>query len=73
MSADGFPRVLHRFFTYLQSDRNLSGHTIWAYRDTFRLLLRFLHEYHKVSIDRIGFEHLTAERNVSMTLRHLLS
>jgi integrase/recombinase XerD len=67
MSADGFPRVLHRFFAHLQSDRNLSGHTIWAYRDTFRLLLRFLHEYHKVSIDRIAFEHLTAES----TLRFL--
>jgi site-specific recombinase XerD len=72
MSTDSFPRVLHRFFGHVQSERNLSGHTICAYRDTFRLLLRFLHTHHKVSIDRIAFEHLTAESVLSF-LEHLQS
>jgi integrase/recombinase XerD len=61
MNANAFAVVLQRFFGHLKTERNLSAHTIAAYRDTFRLLLRFLHECHRVAIDQIGFEHLSAE------------
>ena len=37
--ADWLPRF---FSQYLQQNRNVSPHTIAAYRDTFRLLFRFL-------------------------------
>jgi integrase/recombinase XerD len=38
----GFPDLLERFFTQrLMAQRRASGHTIAAYRDTFRLLLQF--------------------------------
>lgn len=38
---------LHRFFQeYLRTQRNVSPATIVAYRDTFRLLLRFLKKPH---------------------------
>lgn len=37
-----FPALLERFFTQrLMAQRRASGHTIGAYRDTFRLLLQF--------------------------------
>jgi site-specific recombinase XerD len=42
MSAPSFPALLQRFFTErLVTHQDASGHTVAAYRDTFRLLLRF--------------------------------
>ncbi|WGF90954.1 tyrosine-type recombinase/integrase [Marinivivus vitaminiproducens] len=38
------PSLIERFFTqWLMRQRNASPHTVAAYRDTFRLLLRFAH------------------------------
>jgi len=43
MSAASFPALLQRFFTErLVTHQDASGHTVAAYRDTFRLLLRFV-------------------------------
>lgn len=42
MSAASFPALLQRFFTErLVTHQEASAHTVAAYRDTFRLLLRF--------------------------------
>jgi site-specific recombinase XerD len=41
---------LQRFFTkYLTQQKQVSGHTVHSYRDTFRLLLRFLEQTRKRS------------------------
>ena len=42
--------LLQRFFTeQLMNQRNVSSHTIACYRDTFRLLLEFIHrQKHRV-------------------------
>ena len=38
------PGLIERFFTKrLMRQRNASPHTVAAYRDTFRLLLKFAH------------------------------
>jgi integrase/recombinase XerD len=44
MSPPSFPALLQRFFTErLVTHQDASGHTVAAYRDTFRLLLPFVH------------------------------
>ena len=43
MSTPTFPILLERFFTQrLMQQREASAHTIASYRDTFRLLLKFV-------------------------------
>ena len=43
MSTPTFPLMLERFFTQrLMQQRQASAHTIASYRDTFRLLLKFM-------------------------------
>jgi site-specific recombinase XerD len=45
MSARDFPALLQAFFTErLLEQRRASAHTVLAYRNTFRLLLRFAAE-----------------------------
>jgi site-specific recombinase XerD len=57
-----FPELVQRFFTeHLATQRNLSPHTIAAYRDSFRLLLRFLSAHLHVGIDRLTLESLTPQ------------
>lgn len=61
-SNDTFSELLQRFFAeHLTAQRNLSGHTIAAYRDSFRLLLRFLSTHLRVSIDRLTLDSLTPD------------
>jgi site-specific recombinase XerD len=44
MSPPSFPALLQRFFTErLVTHLDASGHTVAAYRDTFRVLLPFVH------------------------------
>ena len=65
---DALPQLLQRFFTeHLVSQRNLSRHTIAAYRDSFRLLLTFLSSSCRVPLDRLCLEALSPE----MILRFL--
>jgi integrase/recombinase XerD len=56
MPNDPFPVLLQRFFVHLRTTQAVSIHTIAAYRDTLRLLLLFMAEKQRVSIDRITFE-----------------
>jgi site-specific recombinase XerD len=66
-----FPELLQRFFAeHLTAQRNLSAHTVAAYRDSFRLLLRFLSAHLRVSIDQLTLESLTPEA-ILIFLDHL--
>jgi site-specific recombinase XerD len=71
MSRHSFPELVHRFFAeYLLNQRNLSTNTIAAYRDTFRLLLRFLAAHLKQPIDALSLDSLTPETILAF-LSHL--
>jgi site-specific recombinase XerD len=62
MTALTFPALLKGFFTdRLCTQMEASPHTIAAYRDTFRLLLRFASERLGESPTRLGIEDLDAE------------
>lgn len=63
--------LIERFFSeHLRAQRNLSVHTVSAYGDTFRLLLRFLSEHRHKPIDQLGFEDLDAD-SILAFLDHL--
>ena len=63
--------LLQQFFAdYLPTQRNLSRHTIRAYRDTFRLFLKFLFQNRQVAIDLVSFDDLAPEVVLSF-LDHL--
>lgn len=54
-------RLLQSFFTdRLIKQRQVSPHTIASYRDTFRLLLKFVHQQLKKPPSKITFDDLTA-------------
>jgi site-specific recombinase XerD len=54
--------LIERFFSdYLCSQRNASQHTISAYGDTFRLLLIFLAERQRTTIDRLALQAICPE------------
>ena len=47
------------FFTcHLSAERNVSKHTVFAYRDAMKLLLRFAAEHHERQVCRLRFEDL---------------
>lgn len=56
-----FSLLVQQFFVSLRTQRNLSPHTISAYRDSFRLLLRFLAEQQRKTIDQLTLEMLSAD------------
>ncbi len=65
------PPLLQGFFTErLARQRDASPHTIAAYRDSFRLLLAFLHEQTRKPPSKLGLEDLDAAR-ISAFLGHL--
>lgn len=65
-SSDNFPALLQRFFTdYLVNQRNVSGHTITSYRDTFALLLRFIESKTGTKPTNLKLSDLDASRIVS--------
>jgi site-specific recombinase XerD len=71
MRPDDFPQLVQRFFAeYLAAQRNLSPHTRISYRNTFRLLLRYLAERHHRPIDQLTLGFLTPE-TVLAFLDHL--
>lgn len=62
MHSHSLSILIERFFCdFLHNQRNLSPHTVSAYADTFRLLLRFLSEHRRQPIDRLGFDDLNAD------------
>jgi len=65
-----FSLLIQQFFGSLRTQRNLSPHTISAYRDTFRLLLRFLAEEQRTAIDQLTLDMLSADAVLAF-LEHL--
>jgi len=61
MKAGTFATLVQRFFSqHLIAQRNVSAHTLRSYRQTFRLLLRFLAKRHHREIDQLSFDEFTA-------------
>ncbi len=57
---------VQRFFgEHLQRQRNLSPRTVAAYRDTFRLLLRFLQQRYRLQPHQAPLSVLTAKRTLA--------
>lgn len=62
MKTNNFAKHLTNFFTsYLSKQKNASKNTIYAYRDTFKLLLRFCQDVKGILIEHICMASLTAE------------
>jgi len=62
MTASTFPALLQRFFTdRLFTQMEASANTIASYRDTFRLLLRFVSEKRGKAPTKLGIEDLDAD------------
>jgi site-specific recombinase XerD len=81
--AATLPQLLHTFFhDWLIAQRNTSRHTVLAYRDTWRLLLRFVAARLQRPVAHLELAHLTAtevlafltyleqERHVSIATRN---
>lgn len=49
------------FMTHLAKERNVSGHTVMAYRDTLKMLLCFAAKFLGRTVDHLSFEHLSTE------------
>ena len=55
------PKLLHAFFhEWLAEQRNASTRTIWAYRDAWRLFLRFVAEKQHRKVAALCLEHLSS-------------
>jgi len=71
MKKDNFQILLHRYFLErLINQRNVSHCTISSYRDTFRLLLKYLKEEKKCAPDKLTIELISVE-NVLDFLKYL--
>jgi integrase/recombinase XerD len=71
MKTDAFVALVQRFFSeHLPTQRNLSAHTTRSYRQTFRLLLKFIAERHQQPVDQLSFNEFTAD-SILAFLDHL--
>jgi integrase/recombinase XerD len=71
MNAPDLDQLLPRFFTeHLMGQRNVSPRTVAAYRDAFRLFLRFLRRSRKSSASELPLSVLNAQSVLSF-LNHL--
>lgn len=62
MKPTKFAKYLTEFFTvYLSGQKNASKNTILAYRDTFKLLLKFAQDIKGLSIEKINLDTLSSE------------
>ena len=62
MKPTNFARYLSDFFSvYLTTQKNVSKNTIYSYRDTFKLLLKYCQDVKGIAIERIRIDSLTAE------------
>lgn len=62
MKPGDFSRLVQRFFAdYLATQRNVSPETRTGYRTTFRLLVRFLAQYHRSTVDQLALSAFTPE------------
>ena len=70
MANESFPALVQRFFGHLRSEQEVSPHTVAAYRDTFRLLLRFIADRRKIPIDHITLDAVNPDSTLAF-LEHL--
>jgi site-specific recombinase XerD len=71
MKSISLAPLLHAFFhEWMGKQRNLSRHTVCSYRDTWKLLLRYVFERKRCEIAKLSLEHLQAS-NVLAFLEHL--
>lgn len=62
MKSTELPGFVTSFFcTHLAAERNVSQHTMRAYRDALKLFLRFAADWHKRPMDRLAVGDLTPE------------
>ena len=62
MNPTNFAKYLTDFLSvYLTVQKNVSKNTIYSYRDTFKLLLKYCQEVKGIAIERISIDLLTAE------------
>lgn len=62
MKPTDFAKHLTAFFsTYLTSQKNVSKNTIYSYRDTFKLLLRYCQEMKQIPAERLDLAMLTGD------------
>ena len=62
MKPTDFARYLTDFLSdYLRVQKNVSKNTLYAYRDTFKLLLKYCQQVKGIAIERISIDLLTAE------------
>lgn len=62
MESTKFAKYLTKFLSdYLIVQKNVSKNTVFSYRDTFKLLLKYCNEVKRVAIERINIDMLTAE------------
>jgi site-specific recombinase XerD len=70
MKSNALPHLLHAFFhQWMGEQRNLSHHTVLSYRDTWRLLLRFVAARHSRAVVDLTLSELTA-KDVLAFLNH---
>lgn len=70
MASESFPALVQRFFGHLRAEQEVSPHTVAAYRDTFRLLLRFIADRRKIPIDHITLDAVNPDSTLAF-LEHL--
>ena len=71
MKQNTFPDLLHAFFhEWVGQQRNLSHHTVWSYRDTWRLFLRFVSQRRHRDVAKLSLADLQAGEVVAF-LQHL--
>jgi site-specific recombinase XerD len=71
IALSSLPKLLHDFFhEWLAEQRNASHRTVQAYRDAWRLFLRFAASHQRRSVSSLRLEHLTAVEVLAF-LQHL--
>src|SRR5580692_12876071 len=65
------PKLLHSFFhEWLVEQRNASHRTVLAYRDAWRLFLRFVAQHRNKPVAALDLEHLTGAEVLAF-LKHI--
>jgi integrase/recombinase XerD len=62
MKPTNFAKYLTEFLAvYLPSQKNVSKNTIYSYRDTFKLLIKYCQEIKKITVEKITLKDLSSE------------
>jgi len=66
MKPTNFAKHLTGFLSeYLSSQRNVSKNTIFSYRDTFKLLIKYCQEKESIPAERITLDILSNKRIIN--------